>query len=111
MRFPGIIPAVTTPFASSGEIDTAALQANVRALLEARALLEPPVAALAARRGRPDPYAEELLAHMDQTADNSAHTEWNEGDRLFHRQLAVMTDNPVLVALADQIATTMDEPL
>jgi 4-hydroxy-tetrahydrodipicolinate synthase len=35
VRFPGIIPAVTTPFTASGEIDTAALQANVRALLEA----------------------------------------------------------------------------
>ncbi|MGZ4279802.1 MAG: dihydrodipicolinate synthase family protein, partial [Solirubrobacteraceae bacterium] len=35
MRFPGIIPAVTTPFAASGAIDTEALQANVRALLEA----------------------------------------------------------------------------
>ena len=35
MRFPGIIPAVTTPFAPSGEVDTAALQANVRGLLDA----------------------------------------------------------------------------
>ena len=35
MRFPGIIPAVTTPFAASGAIDTAALQANVTALLDA----------------------------------------------------------------------------
>ena len=35
MRFPGIIPAVTTPFAASGAIDTDALQANVRALLDA----------------------------------------------------------------------------
>jgi 1-pyrroline-4-hydroxy-2-carboxylate deaminase len=35
VRFPGIIPAVTTPFASSGEVDTEALQANVRALLDA----------------------------------------------------------------------------
>ena len=35
MRFPGIIPAVTTPFAASGAIDTEALQANVRALLDA----------------------------------------------------------------------------
>jgi 4-hydroxy-tetrahydrodipicolinate synthase len=35
VRFPGIIPAVTTPFASTGEVDTAALQANVRALLDA----------------------------------------------------------------------------
>jgi len=35
LRFPGIIPAVTTPFAASGAVDTEALQANVRALLDA----------------------------------------------------------------------------
>jgi 4-hydroxy-tetrahydrodipicolinate synthase len=35
MRFPGILPAVTTPFDASGGVDVAALQANVRALLEA----------------------------------------------------------------------------
>jgi DNA-binding FadR family transcriptional regulator len=85
--------------------------ASPSALLEARALFEPAVAALAARSGRPDPYAEELLARMERAADGSAHAEWNEGDRLFHRQIAVMTDNPVLVALADHIAATMDEPL
>ena len=35
MRFPGIIPAVTTPFGPGGEVDTAALRANVAALLDA----------------------------------------------------------------------------
>jgi 4-hydroxy-tetrahydrodipicolinate synthase len=35
MRFEGIIPAVTTPFAADGTIDTGALAANVRALLDA----------------------------------------------------------------------------
>jgi len=35
MRFPGIIPAVTTPFDASGGIDEAALAGNVAALLEA----------------------------------------------------------------------------
>jgi 1-pyrroline-4-hydroxy-2-carboxylate deaminase len=35
VRFPGIIPAVTTPFADTGEVDADALQANVRALLDA----------------------------------------------------------------------------
>lgn len=35
MRFPGIIPAVTTPFDASGAIDRDALQSNVQALLEA----------------------------------------------------------------------------
>ena len=35
MRFPGIIPAVTTPFDASGAIDFAGLETNVAALLEA----------------------------------------------------------------------------
>ena len=35
MRFPGIIPAVTTPFDADGAVDTAALAANVRFLLDA----------------------------------------------------------------------------
>jgi 4-hydroxy-tetrahydrodipicolinate synthase len=35
MRFPGIIPAVTTPFHATGEIDFAGLERNLAALLEA----------------------------------------------------------------------------
>ena len=35
MRFPGIIPAVTTPFDAYGAVDTAGLAANVRFLLDA----------------------------------------------------------------------------
>jgi dihydrodipicolinate synthase/N-acetylneuraminate lyase len=35
MRFPGIIPAVTTPFDAHGDVDAAALAGNVRALLDA----------------------------------------------------------------------------
>jgi 1-pyrroline-4-hydroxy-2-carboxylate deaminase len=35
MRFPGIIPAVTTPFDASGEIDFAGLERNLGALLDA----------------------------------------------------------------------------
>jgi 1-pyrroline-4-hydroxy-2-carboxylate deaminase len=35
MRFPGIIPAVTTPFDASGAIDVAGLEGNVAALLDA----------------------------------------------------------------------------
>ena len=85
--------------------------ASPSALLEARSLLEPRIAALAARHGRPDPYAEELLARMDRATDGGDGAGWNEGDRLFHRQIAVMTDNPVLVALADHVAAVMDQPL
>jgi 4-hydroxy-tetrahydrodipicolinate synthase len=35
MRFEGIIPAVTTPFDSAGDVDAAALESNVRAYVEA----------------------------------------------------------------------------
>jgi 4-hydroxy-tetrahydrodipicolinate synthase len=35
VRFPGIIPAVTTPFDATGAIDVAALERNLAALLEA----------------------------------------------------------------------------
>jgi DNA-binding FadR family transcriptional regulator len=85
--------------------------ARPTALLEARELLEPQVAALAARHGRPDPYAEELLERMDRAAQDADGADWNESDRLFHRQIAVMAANPVLVALADHVAAVMDQPL
>jgi 4-hydroxy-tetrahydrodipicolinate synthase len=35
LRYPGIIPAVTTPFDAAGEVDATALAANVGALLDA----------------------------------------------------------------------------
>jgi DNA-binding FadR family transcriptional regulator len=83
-------------------------------LLEARALIEPAVARLAAERGRPDATVERLLAAMaaaSDPADPAARAGWNESDRLFHRQIATMTGNPVLAGLADQIAALMDQPL
>src|SRR5215208_3765171 len=80
-------------------------------LIEARLLLEPGVAALAARRGRTDAEAEQLLDAMDAAAAGGDRGGWNEGDRRFHRRLAALTANPVLLALADEIATLMDQPL
>ncbi len=55
--------------------------------------------------------ARELLARMDRAGDDADGADWNECDRLFHRQIAVMTDNPVLIALADHVAAVMDQPL
>lgn len=77
------------------------------ALLEARALLEPRVAALAAERGvGADAETERLLAAMETNT-----LPWNDADRLFHHRLAELTGNPVLVILAAQIADVMDQPL
>jgi DNA-binding FadR family transcriptional regulator len=80
-------------------------------LLEARALLEPAVARLAAERGRPDPTIERLLGEMEDAAGRSDRAGWNESDRHFHRQIAAMTGNPVLAGLADHVAALMDQPL
>ncbi len=80
-------------------------------VLEARLLLEPGVAALAARRGRRDPEAERLLDAMDAAEAAADRAGWNDGDRRFHRQLAALTANPVLLGLAENVAALMDQPL
>jgi len=86
-------------------------------LLEARALIEPAVARLAAQRGRPDAECERLLAAMETAASDARvggdgqRAGWNESDRLFHRQIAAMTGNPVLAGLAEHVAALMDQPL
>ncbi len=76
-------------------------------LLEARALLEPAVARLAAQRGRRDDEIETLLAAMEDATGDV----WNDCDRRFHQRIAALTGNPVLADLADRIAAVMDEPL
>jgi DNA-binding FadR family transcriptional regulator len=88
--------------------------ASPSAVLEARAQLEPAIARLAAQRAQPDPAVENLLAAMEAATDPedpAARATWNASDRLFHRQLAAMTGNPVLLAFADHVAALMDEPL
>jgi DNA-binding FadR family transcriptional regulator len=77
-------------------------------VLEARALLEPAVARLAASRAGADIEVEDLLAAMEGPLERER---WSNADRLFHRRIAALTGNPVLLALADQIAARMDEPL
>jgi DNA-binding FadR family transcriptional regulator len=84
------------------------------ALLEARAHLEPTIASLATPRFTRDPEMERLLEMMDEARDweNPVHRAiWSDADRLFHRQIAVHTDNSVFLAVADHIARVMSEPL
>jgi DNA-binding FadR family transcriptional regulator len=88
--------------------------ASPSAVLEARTQLEPAVARLAAARAQPDPAVEKLLEAMEAATDPDdpqARATWNASDRLFHRQLAAMTGNPVLLAFADHVAGLMDQPL
>jgi DNA-binding FadR family transcriptional regulator len=88
--------------------------AGPSALLEARRILEPEVAALAARRAAGDPEIARLLDVMAASADPAdpeQRRRWSDADRAFHRQIAVSTTNPVLLAIADHLAALMDQPL
>ncbi len=94
----------------------AAPDTSVTALLEARAEVEPRIAALAARRatGVPDPDLERLLDAMDEVDaldDPAARARWRDADRFFHRRVAALTGNPLLAQVADLVAQTMDQPL
>jgi DNA-binding FadR family transcriptional regulator len=87
---------------------------SVTALLEARAEIEPRIAALAAVRGSADPEIERLLETMeavDTLDDPAARARWRDGDRFFHRRLAELTGNPLLAQVGELIAATMDQPL
>jgi DNA-binding FadR family transcriptional regulator len=84
------------------------------ALLQAREAFEPAVSRMAASHPRRDPFAERLLAEMEALSDPASADQraiWSEADRLFHRQIGVMTGNPVVVGLCDQLAAIMDQPL
>jgi DNA-binding FadR family transcriptional regulator len=85
------------------------------ALLEARRAIEPEIAALAAARGLgEDPDIASLLDEMERSADPGdpeQRRRWSDADRAFHRQLAVVAGNPVLLAVAEHLASLMDQPL
>ena len=65
----------------------------------------PPAAAAATRRPR------RSSTRWTQAAAEEDRARWNDGDRRFHRRLAALTGNSVLLGLADQVAALMDQPL
>jgi DNA-binding FadR family transcriptional regulator len=92
-----------------GDVD-----ASPVALLEVRAFLEAATARLAAVRSRPDERAEELLGDMERVSDvedPGQRSVWSDSDRLFHRQIGVMTANPFFAEFAERVARVMDQPL
>jgi DNA-binding FadR family transcriptional regulator len=112
----GSFVAADVPRRLSEERTSALLAADESpfALLEAREAFEPQVARLAASRPRRDSAAEHLLEEMERLSDPTSaeqRTIWSQSDRMFHRQIGAMTENPVVVALCDQVAAIMDQPL
>jgi DNA-binding FadR family transcriptional regulator len=96
---------------TDGEFD---LGVSPLALLEARATIEPAIAELAARRFVPDPEIHRLLEMMNKAREwgNPVHrATWSDADRLYHQRLAVHTQNAVLVAAADFIASVQAQRL
>jgi DNA-binding FadR family transcriptional regulator len=82
--------------------------------LDVRLILEPAIARRAATHGQRDELAEHYLAQMDSIVDVTDPEPcvlWNNSDRLFHRQLAVMTGDALLVKIADEVAKTLNQPL
>lgn len=83
-------------------------------ILEARLLIEPAVARMAARQHRRDALAEHYLEQMSAVqdiGDPQQQALWSECDRLFHRQLAIMTGHALMARIAEEIASSMDQPL
>lgn len=82
--------------------------------LEVRLLIEPAIARLAARRRKRDVEAERLLAQMSAVKDIDDPQQqalWSQCDRLFHRQLASMAEDVLILKIADEVAKSMAQPL
>ncbi|WPB55202.1 FadR/GntR family transcriptional regulator [Xylophilus sp. GOD-11R] len=109
------------PDADTGALAAAGLvQASVNAdisptsILDVRMLIEPAIARLAARHKQRDPLAEQYLQQMSDVRDiddPAQQAAWNTADSMFHRQLAVMTRDALVVKIADEIAKSMDQRL
>jgi DNA-binding FadR family transcriptional regulator len=102
------------------EVSAGMADASPFALLEVRLFFEPGVARLAARRASPDPAAERLLDEIEAIAalerergldDPAQRKRWSDADRLFHHQIALMADNPLIAEMSQHISAVMDEPL
>ncbi|CAG9252865.1 GntR family transcriptional regulator [Paraburkholderia unamae] len=109
---PDVLARATPPDDAAN--DGAEADYSPSATLDVRLILEPAIARRAAAHKQRDPLAEHYLAQMEtltDIADAEQRALWNNSDRLFHRQLAVMTGDALLVKLAQEIADTMDQSL
>lgn len=99
---------------SQPSANTGAADFSPGSTLDVRMLLEPAIARRAAARAQRDPMAEQYLDQMENVYDiddPAQRSLWNSSDRLFHRQLAVMTGDALMVKIADEVASSMDQPL
>ncbi len=107
-RKPGRGTVVLSPGERSGIADRIgeavnAASAEIRDIMELRAIVEPPIARITAGRARPRDIAQlrELVEAMES---ESAKDRYAELDRAFHQSIAQYTHNPLLELINEQIA-------
>ena len=99
---------------AAGVVGDSHSDSSPAALLEVRELIEPAAARRAATIGKRDKLAESLLTPQPgplDLGDPAARAAWNDRDRLFHRQIGEMTDNPIMASICGQISETMNQVL
>jgi len=108
------VAEVINPDALRIEKNAAEADISPISLIETRLLFEPTIARQSAKRATRDPVAESWLARMAEVKDiDDVHQQalWSECDRLFHRQLAVMSGDTLIIRIADEISEVMSQPL
>jgi GntR family transcriptional repressor for pyruvate dehydrogenase complex len=108
-RRPGrgtIVLSATTSHESGATIAAALASVNrdIADIMELRAMIEPPIAALTAARATPRDIAQ-LQDLVDEMSSGVSTSKYAELDRSFHQAIAQYTHNPLLSMLTEQIAT------
>jgi DNA-binding FadR family transcriptional regulator len=80
---------------------------NPHEVMEARLLLEPELARLAAYRARGENMTE-LEVAMEKMTNNTSQSDWSFWDRRFHHAIGRAASNTLLLALLETIQRNMD---
>jgi DNA-binding FadR family transcriptional regulator len=95
----------------ASDLDVAA-NVSPATLLEARLMLDPYAAELAALRGTgPSLEIEAYMDEMDRAVESRDPAAWIDADRMFHLQICIRTGNAVLTSFGEYVAAAMAEPL
>lgn len=92
------------PLAAIGDAAALAKAADARAMVQARLVLEPQLAALAARHATPAHLAAMHDAMQASERPGQSWRGYETQDARLHREIALAAGNPILLALFDQLA-------
>ncbi len=86
-------------------------EAGCLEVMEARSILEPPVAAYVARKHSPDEITalRNILGRMREEAQKGDFAPYFEADKAFHRGLVQVTHSPLITEAIIPLVNTMDQ--